>query len=82
MRNALDISIEVVAWMENYFDRIGDKRPDKDGIYLPTCLTKRKIFEIMTEELYQGNEEKAIHNSINFSKVYCLIWRSISYSML
>lgn len=30
---------KAVAWMKQYFERIGDKRPDKEGIYLPTCLT-------------------------------------------
>ena len=70
-------SMEAVAWMENYFDRIGDKRPDKDGIYLPTCLTKRKIFEIMTEELYQGNEEKAICFS-QFNKLFKTDFRRVT----
>ena len=69
--------MEAVAWMENYFDRIGDKRPDKDGIYLPTCLTKRKIFEIMTEELYQGNEEKAICFS-QFNKLFKTDFRRVT----
>ena len=69
-------SMEAVAWMENYFDRIGDKRPDKDRIYLPTCLTKRKIFEIMTEELYQGNEEKAIYFS-QFNKLFKMDFRRV-----
>lgn len=29
-------SLAVILWMSSYFDRIGDKRPDKEGIYLPT----------------------------------------------
>ena len=44
-------TMDAVAWMAEYFERVGDKRPDKDGIYLPTCLTEKKIYEIMVEQL-------------------------------
>ena len=37
-------SRSAIAWMQSYFDRVGDKRPDSDGIYLPTCLTERAIY--------------------------------------
>lgn len=37
-----------IAWMRQYFDRVG---PDKDGICLPTCLTEKKMHEIMMEQL-------------------------------
>lgn len=57
------------AWMEQYFERIGDKRPDKNGIYLPTCLTERKIYEIMIGELCQGDETQCICFS-QFNKLY------------
>ena len=46
-------SQQAIAWMESYFDRIGDKRPDKDGIYLPTCLTEKAIYDKMVEELQE-----------------------------
>ncbi len=62
--------------MEDYFERVGDKRPDKDGIFLPTCLTETKIFEIMVDGIY-GNKTNgtmatrqilsAFHNSTRFS---------------
>ena len=29
-------SQQAIAWMNSYFERIGDKWPDKEGIYLPT----------------------------------------------
>ena len=40
-----------VAWMRLYFNRVGDKRADKDGIYLPTCLSERAIFNLMKEDI-------------------------------
>ena len=51
-------TLEAISWMDQYFKRIGNKRPDgdHDGIYLPTCLTEMKIYEIMLEELYSGKE--------------------------
>ena len=56
-------TMKAVAWMEQYFNRIGDKRPDKDGVYLPTCLTERKIYDVMIDELCQGDESKSICDS-------------------
>ena len=57
-------TLEAIAWMENYFQRVGDKRPDKaDAIYLPTCLTEKKLFEIYVEDVYQGDMSKAIGRS-------------------
>ena len=39
-------TLEAMTWMEDYFQRVGDKRPDKaDSIYLPTCLTEKKLFD-------------------------------------
>ena len=34
-----------------YFERIGDKRPDTQGLYLPTCLTEKAIYNRMVEGL-------------------------------
>ena len=36
--------LAAISWMSSYFNKIGDKRPDKDGIYLPTCLTESAIY--------------------------------------
>ena len=47
-------SRSAIAWMQSYFDRVGDKRPDSDGIYLPTCLTERAIYNQMIKELNLG----------------------------
>lgn len=44
-------SMASVAWIRLYFNHVGDKRPDKDGIYLPTCLSERAIFNLMKENL-------------------------------
>jgi hypothetical protein len=43
--------MKTIEWMRSYFDRVGDKRPDKDGIYLPTCLTERLIYNLMIKDL-------------------------------
>ena len=49
-------SLAAISWMTTYFDKIGDKRPDKDGIYLPTCLTEFAIYSRMVEDLGNGDE--------------------------
>ena len=43
--------LKCIEWMRSYFDRVGDKRPDKDGIYLPTCLTEKAINNLMSSDL-------------------------------
>lgn len=53
-------SQQAIAWMSSYFERVGDKRPDKDGIYLPTCLTEKAIHSRLIEELYRGEESDAV----------------------
>ena len=53
-------SQQAIAWMSSYFERVGDKRPDKDGIYLPTCLTEKAIHSQMVEELYRGTANDAV----------------------
>lgn len=53
-------TMKAIAWMDSYFQRVGDKRPDKDWIYLPTCLTKSKLYEIMMDDLCQGEVSKGI----------------------
>ena len=49
-------SQKAIAWMGSYFVRVGDKRPDKDGIYLPICLKEKGIYSRMVEEIYSENE--------------------------
>ena len=40
-------SFQAIAWMSSYFEHVGDKRPDKDGIYMPTCWTEKAIHSHM-----------------------------------
>lgn len=47
VRSLSSKSLEAVAWMRSYFDRVGDKLLDKDGIYLPTFLSEKSIYNIM-----------------------------------
>lgn len=57
-------TLEAITWMEQYFQRVGDKRPDKaDSIYLPTCLTETKLFEIFIEDVYNGDSSHSISRS-------------------
>ena len=63
-------TMKAIAWMDSYFQRIGDKRPDKNWIYLPTCLTLNKIYEMMTNELCQGETSQ----SVSYPK-FCQIFK-------
>lgn len=55
MRSLAPKSMEAVAWMSSYFNRVGDKRPDKDGIYLPSCLSEKSIHSLMVEDFDRTN---------------------------
>ena len=63
-------TLQAIAWMDQYFQQIGDNRPDSEGIYLPSCLTELKIYKIMIEELCHGEES----NEISYS-MFCTIFR-------
>ena len=62
-------TMQAIAWMDQYFQRIGDKRPDSEGIYLPSCLTRKKMFEILSEELYNGE----VSNGISYA-MFCTLY--------
>lgn len=70
-------SQQAIAWMRSYFDRVGDKRPDKDGIYLPSCLTERSIYNYMVETLYKSNANEAVCFS-QFNKLYRKYFPNVS----
>ena len=40
-----------LAWMECYFDRIGDKMPHLQQIYLPHFLSRKTVYELMVQDL-------------------------------
>ena len=62
-------SCQAIAWLSSFFERIGDKCPDKDGILLPTCLTEKSIYSKMIEDLHKGDTEKAISFS-QFNRLF------------
>ena len=71
-------TMEAVAWMNSYFRLVGDKRPDKaDAIYLPTCLTEKRIYDILVDKLYHGDNSKAICFS-QFNKVFRNQFKNVS----
>jgi len=64
-------TLQTLAWMTDYFNKIGDKRPDKHGIYIPSCLTVKKMYNIMMEDLFNNDKSKAIHYS-----TFCDLFKS------
>ncbi|XP_065895157.1 uncharacterized protein [Dysidea avara] len=68
---------DALAWMEHYFNKVGDKRPDKESILLPTCLTEKRIHEILIEQLYHGDTSKAICLS-QFNKLFREEFKNVS----
>lgn len=77
-RSVSSKTLEATAWMEQYFHRIGDKCPDKgDAIILPTCLTEKKIYEIMIDELCHGDTTKVICYA-QFNRIYRKEFKNVS----
>ena len=44
-------SCEAIAWMQHYFDQVGDHMPDRMAIHLPSFLTNAAVHLRMKEEL-------------------------------
>ena len=53
-------SNEALAWMGNFFDRVGDHLPDKSIIHLPSMLTVKSIFARMNEEIHSQDQSEVI----------------------
>ena len=67
-----------IALMTQYFTRIGDKRPDKDGIYLPICLTEKKIYEIMCDEMRLADANCQCISYSNFCQLYTNEFKNVT----
>ena len=63
-------SMRSIEWMRSYFDRVGDKRPDKDGIYLPSCLTRQIIYNNMIDEVSDSDESGEVICFSQFNKLF------------
>jgi len=70
-KNKQKKTVEACAWLGAYIDKVGDKRPDEDWTYLPTCLTEAKMYEIMIDEIYPGVDSS---KHISYSK-FCQIFK-------
>lgn len=44
-------------WLKFFVACIGDQQPDSDKTHLPSCFTKKAIFEKMEEELRLNDKE-------------------------
>lgn len=56
-------STEALAWMNAYFDLIGEKMPHKNQIHLPHFLTKGDVYDIMKRELKDEGLTQVISSS-------------------
>ena len=77
-RTQLARTMLAIAWMTQYFTRIGDKRPDKDGIYLPTCLTEKKIYEIRCDEMCLAEANCQCISYSNFCHLYTNEFKNVT----
>ena len=50
-------SNEALGWMANFFDRVGDRLPDKSAIHLPSMLTIKCIYSRMNEEIHAQDSD-------------------------
>ena len=55
VRSKLKTNI-AIAWMHVYFNRIGEKMPNRISINLPSYLTQQKIYMEMKEQLEQNKD--------------------------
>ena len=61
-----------VAWMDRYFDRIGDKMPHVEQIQLPHFLSKKTVYELMVQHL---QDEGICREDIVSSSHFYSIWK-------
>ena len=78
-----------LAWMECYFDRIGDKMPHLQQIHLPHFLSRKTVYELMVQDLLdEGLSRQEIISKSHFYAVWreefrnCIIPKVCFYCML
>jgi hypothetical protein len=68
-RSPLQKTSEAIAWMNNYFDLIGDYLPHHMAIHLPSGLTKVLVYQKMVTDFKERNKSNIIGQS-NFFKIW------------
>jgi hypothetical protein len=68
-RSPLEKTNKAVAWLQNYFDLIGDHLPQRMVIHLPSNLTKLFIFQRMVED-FKSREEVTHISQSGFFKLW------------
>lgn len=61
-------SLNAIAWMDLYFNQIGDHLPDKMAIHLPSFLTNKMIYERLISEFRAKGEDHI--SSSHFYKLW------------
>lgn len=56
-RKLQEKTADCIAWLKFFVACIGDQQPDSDKTHLPSCFTKKAIFEKMEEELRLNDKE-------------------------
>lgn len=68
-------TFEAIAWMSNYFKKVGDMMPDRMVTHLPTCLTLQGIYDHMKDELQL--RAKDVISKSQFYKVWKLHFSNV-----
>ena len=63
-------STDAKAWMNVFFEKVGDQMPHKAQVHLPHFLTKKNVYMMMK----RGMQERGQHNTISLSHFYT-IWK-------
>ena len=61
---------EAIAWMQNYFDLVGDKLPHLMSVHLPSNLSKLTIYQRMTSEFRNRKESSITISQSNFFRIW------------
>ena len=68
-----------IAWMERYFNRIGDKMPHLQQIHLPNFLSKKMVYELMVQDL---TDEGMCKQEIISSSHFYAVWKDEFHSCI
>lgn len=54
---------EAMAWMESFFDLMGEKMPDRATVHLPSCLSKLCIYQRLEAEMRERGRSQIVSQS-------------------
>lgn len=75
-KSRMEKSLDSVAWMRQFFHKVGDKMPDRLAIHLPSFMTQTSVYSRMREDL--STQNLPVISSSHFYNLWAADFRNVT----